>query len=214
MPIKRPLTYLIRRAKEKGHVMLYFYWRLSYEKRAFTYRNRGKIEVYRTRVGKWHLFIDEPGHVDFISKDYKTLSSLKRFLKRWFDKNGRVAIFVKPGRGGGGEFISLRNLLGTTIDETDAWKIIMARALGHLNYRRLYGIKVYKSSAKRCVMCDKPTNVALIFGWDDGTRYSVPYCHECLEIRIIEAIREHVEEVLEGLREGIERIREGETEPW
>ena len=214
MPIKRPLTYLIRRAKEKGHVMLYFYWRLSYEKRAFTYRNRGKIEVYRTRVGKWHLFIDEPGHVDFIRKDYKSLSSLKRFLKRWFDKNGRAAVFVKPGKGGGGEFISLRNLLGTTIDETDAWKIIMARALGHLNYRRLYGIKVYKSATKECDYCGKPTNMAFLFGWDDGTRYSEHYCQECIEGEILPMIREHVEEVLRSLRESIKRIRSGEAEPW
>jgi len=206
VPVKRPLTYLIRRAKEKGHAILYFYWRHSYEKRAFTYRNRGKIEVYRTRAGKWHLFIDEPGHVDFISKDYKTLSSLKRFLRRWFDKNGRAAVFVKSGKGGGGEFISLRNLLGTTIDETDAWKIIMARALGHLNYRRLYGIKVYKSSAKRCVMCDKPTNVALIFGWDDGTRYSVPYCLNCLKTEVIKMIETHVNEILEALRDSLEEL--------
>ncbi len=213
MPIKRPLTYLIRRAKEKGHAELAFYWRLNYERRAFTYRNRGTIEVYKTKDGKWHLFIDEPGHMDIIHKNYKTLSSLKRFLKRWFDKNGRAAVFVKPGKGGGGEFISLRNLLGATIDETDAWRIIMARALGHLNYRRLYGLKVYKHSSKECEMCGQPADTALIFGWDDGTRYSIPTCLQCLETRVIEMIREHVEEMLESLKESIERIRAGETEP-
>ena len=206
MPIKCPLRYLINRARVKGRVTLHFYLRHHYEKRAFSWHNLGVIKIYKTGDGTWHLFIEEPGQEDFISRDYKTLRGLKRFLEKWLEKNGEIYIFVKPSKGGGGKYISLRNLLGLTIDEAEAWRIIMARALGYLNYRRVYGIKAYKYASKECAFCGRLTNLALVIGWDNGTRYSVPYCLNCLKTEVIKMIETHVNEILEALRDSLEEL--------
>jgi len=77
-------------------------------------------------------------------------------------------------------FATLRSLGNLTLDEYHAWSIIFARALGHLNGRRLVGIYVPKKTNKTCVKCDRKARVVLVFRYGDSF-YQEYYCLSCFD---------------------------------
>ena len=77
-------------------------------------------------------------------------------------------------------FATLRSLGNLTLDEYHAWSIIFARALGHLNGRRLVGIYVPKKTNKTCVKCDRKARVVLVFRYGDSF-YQEYYCYAHFE---------------------------------
>ena len=82
-------------------------------------------------------------------------------------------------------FTSLRYLCGFTIDEARSWSLILARAMGHLNGRRLVGFEKLGNTSKKCGRCGKGKAVIkAVFEYRDS-KYSLYYCSECWQKRVL-----------------------------
>jgi len=212
MPVRQPLAYLLRRASQKGEARLYFYWQYDYERRAFSYDRRGRIEIYKDCRGKWILIIDDRGHDKYDRREYKHFGSLRRYLREWFNKNADYLVFLKPRKGGESKYYPLSKILGLALDEVSAWRVIFARSLGHLNFRRFYGVKVLGETTKKCELCGNRADMVLVFGWDNGRRYGRYYCRRCFMNHAVKEIQQHLERVMEYLVDGINEAIEGKLE--
>jgi len=107
-------------------------------------------------------------------------------------------------------FDNLRHVLDLTWGEYHALSLLIARAMGHLNDRRLRGFQRLTNTSKKCRLCRKrPAKVRAVFEYGYKV-YSVYYCEECWRevvnramdnmIRDIESYREKLIRYVEGGR--------------
>jgi hypothetical protein len=123
-----------------------------------------------------------------------------------------------------GRYIRLRDL-NLTVDERVAYSILMARANGLLNGRRIIAIEILKQSKKRCEWnlayeerplaliaeerpCGKPAALRLVCTYGDA-KFAVYLCMEHFErflynaAKMVETdMRRILESIKEAMREG------------
>ncbi len=206
---KQVVNYLIRVTKMRGHATLKFYLRFFYERRAFTDTARGIISVGKTKDG-WELYINPP-EGEVIIKDYRTIGGLKRALNRWMEREGRAYVFVKPSRYSESRerrWINLRHLANLTLDEYDSFKIIVARATGHLNTRMFIGVRLLGNTSKACRECGRKAELDAVYSFR-GAKYSIPYCKICF----IKTLRRSITEYINKFLERVEHNLKGRWEP-
>ena len=110
--------------------------------------------------------------------------------------------------------VFLRYLAPMTLDEADAWGLIIARGMGHLNGRQLIGVRLVKRASSRCegvqvygepyYYCDRPARVALVFYYR-GKYYQVPLCAECYR-RTVEGVKQVIVKRIDKIAEALENF--------
>lgn len=143
----------------------------------------------------------------FGTREEKLFSSLDDAIK-WIMQKFPPSMYVyyKPRFSEHEDFINVRNLLGLTIDEGEAWKVILARVMGHLNGRRLLGFKVLRNTSKKCSRCDRKAAILLVFDYH-GKRYGVYYCREHF-IRAVYAVWANLVKKAGRIKDGMLRLVE------
>ena len=99
---------------------------------------------------------------------------------------------------------------GFTLDETHAWSTILARLMGHVNYRRFVGFRFLKGKKAKCKFCGRPAKIALIFTLyhevdfrnPKGNVYSISICPECFD-KMFSKIEAEVSKIVKQVRERI-----------
>jgi len=76
-------------------------------------------------------------------------------------------------------YINIRGLFGLTLDEREAWEIVLARTMDQLNRRKFIGVKVYTKTKQKCQYgklnyhyigdCESNGKVSFIFKY--GNKY-------------------------------------------
>ena len=94
-----------------------------------------------------------------------------------------------------GNITTLTDLVDLVLDERDAWSILMARAVGNLNGRRLWGFKKLKRSKKKCMYCGERAEISVVYSYREKV-FSEYYCKRCFLNHFIEDVRNFVKEQL------------------
>jgi len=115
--------------------------------------------------------------------EFSSLDEAVEFIKGRFPPE--YYVYYKPRWREDESFINVRSLFGFTVGEAEAWKLILARAMGHLNDRKLLGVRVLKDTSRKCDRCYENTAaIQLVFEYG-FKRYSVYYCRECFRKRVL-----------------------------
>ncbi len=198
MPRIRDLKRFLRR-----HDRFKVIHRDYYERRWYGFAN--EVRVFSLSDGVEVTVFHGWGTAD--SKVFSNLSEAIDWIKREYPPEYYVYYYYVPRFTDEGEsnqvYINLRSVFGFTIDEAEAWKLILARAMGHLNGRRLIGFRILKNTSKNCG-CGNKAVIQAVFDYH-GRKYGEYYCNECWKEEV-NALFEKLGRKIKAMKERMQEL--------
>jgi len=129
-------------------------------------------------------------------KKFKSLEEALDYIEEEFPPEEYV--YYVPRYKWDPKYFNVRDLLHCTLWEADAWRILLARALGHLNGREFIGARRLTNTSKACERCGGKAAVLLVFKYA-GRAYGVYYCKNCL-VELINNAAERLHKEVEKIK--------------